>query len=83
MALEVAGPDTPVSIQVHWFDTDKVENVDWEWNEDQKEVEPVARGVQSSLYAFADGKAEGDGWVGIVKARERAMLIQRILDKAD
>jgi len=74
-ALEFTPEDNPVKIQVHWFDTNSVEEVPWKWSKEQLEVESVARGVQQCLYAFADGKPEGDGWVGIDDAREMAVLI--------
>lgn len=74
-ALEFTPEDNPVTIKVHYFDNDSVEEVPWEWSKEQLEVESVARGVQQCLYAFADGKPEGYGWVGIDDAREMAVLI--------
>jgi len=81
MGLETAPADKPVSIRVHHFDTDKVEDVKWEWTAEQLEVPGPARGVQTCLFAFADGKEDGDGWVGIEKARERAVLIDGMMKR--
>ena len=55
----------PATIHVHWFDNDQVEEVKWEWNEEFAELPGSARNVISTLVAFAEGRAEGDGWVGI------------------
>jgi hypothetical protein len=68
-----------VIIKLHRFDTDKVEELKWEWAADQLEVPDSAKGVQTCLWAFADGKEEGDGWIGIEKARERAVLLDGML----
>jgi hypothetical protein len=65
-----------VTIQLHHFDTDRVEDIEWDWNSLQKEVPIRARTVLSCLYAFADGVQEGDGWVGIEDAASRAEQIE-------
>jgi len=65
-----------VTIQLHRFDTDKVEEIAWDWTGLQKEVPIRARTVLSCLYAFADGVEEGKGWVGIEDAARRADQIE-------
>ena len=70
----------PASIQVHHFADDRVEDVPWSWTEQQKEVGPMARSVMDCLYAFADGKGEGDQWVGLEDAAGRAALIETFLE---
>ena len=74
LSLEAA--DDPATIQLHHFDTDKVEDITWDWDELQKEVPVSARAVLTNLYAFADGVGEGEGWVGIEDAARRAEQIE-------
>ncbi|KAF2806146.1 putative oxidoreductase [Mytilinidion resinicola] len=76
ISLQAAAYDEPVTIQLHHFDTEKVENIEWDWNSLQKEVPIRARTVLSCLYAFADGVREGYGWVGIEDAARRAEQIE-------
>ncbi|CAG5155919.1 uncharacterized protein ALTATR162_LOCUS3901 [Alternaria atra] len=71
--------DGPVVIQIHHFDTDEVEDVDWDWSDMQKEVPIVGRDVMGCLFAFADGNEEGDGWVGLEDAASYARTIQTFL----
>ncbi|KAH6140635.1 hypothetical protein HBI64_026100 [Parastagonospora nodorum] len=75
-----AGDD--VSIQIHRFDTDNVENVRWTWKEPQQALPLMARSVSECLYAFAEGREDGDGWAGIDSAAVRARSIERFLDSA-
>lgn len=76
------GHDDGVSIQVHHFDTNEVEDVKWAWNERQQELPLLARGVSEALYAFAEGREEGDGWAGVESAAKRARLIDGFLNTA-
>lgn len=76
LALEAGADDKPVTIQVHYFDTDKVEEILWDWNDLQREVPVSARNVMTNLYAFADGAEEGEGWVGLEDAARRAEQIE-------
>lgn len=71
---------SPATIYVHWFDSDEVEEVKWEWNEEFLELSGSARNVISTLLAFAEGKAAGDGWVSIEDAAGRARLIEGFLE---
>lgn len=71
-----------VSIQIHHFDTDEVENIRWTWEERQQDLPLMARSVSECLYAFAEGREEGDGWAGIESAAVRARLIEHFLDTA-
>jgi hypothetical protein len=71
--------DGPVVIQIHHFDTDEVEDVDWDWSDMQKEVPIVGRDVMGCLFAFADGNEEGDGWVGLEDAASYARTIETFL----
>jgi len=79
IALQAAAYELPVTIHVHHFDTDEVEEINWTWSESQQELPVLARSVSECLYAFADGRAEGDGWVGIESAAARARLIEMFL----
>jgi hypothetical protein len=48
-----------VSLEVHDFGTDKVEEVEWEWAPWQEELPINARSVGAVYEAFADGKKGG------------------------
>lgn len=69
-----------VTIQVHHYDDDKVEDVEWGWTTEQSALPLMARPVSSTLYAFADGRDAGDGWVSVEDAAKRALLIERLLN---
>ncbi|KAF1979435.1 NAD(P)-binding protein, partial [Bimuria novae-zelandiae CBS 107.79] len=75
-ALELGEPAT---IHVHWFDGDNVEEIKWNWNAELSQLPASARQVFSTLIAFADGNAPGDGWVSIEDAANRAKLIESFL----
>ena len=79
LALHASGGTDAVTIEVHLFDTDEVENVSWAWNERQQELPLLARGVSECLYAFAEGRAEGDGWASVESAATRARLIEQFM----
>ncbi|KAF2652016.1 putative oxidoreductase [Lophiostoma macrostomum CBS 122681] len=88
LALMSAKPDEPVTITIHNFDTDKTEDVPWEYTSEQKEVNDRAKGVLTCLYAFADGldaatrNEEGErGWVSLEDAADRARLIESFLKR--
>ncbi|KAH6870415.1 putative oxidoreductase [Alternaria rosae] len=81
MVFQMSEGDGPVVIQVHHFDTHEVENLDWDWSEMQKEVPIVGRDVMTSLFAFAEGKEEGDGWVGLEDAASYARMIDGFLEE--
>ncbi|KAH7412361.1 putative oxidoreductase [Phaeosphaeria sp. MPI-PUGE-AT-0046c] len=81
-ALHASGGTEAVTIEVHHFDTDEVKNISWAWSERQKELPLLARGVSECLYAFAEGRAEGDGWASIESAAARARLIERFVSAA-
>ncbi|KAK3306140.1 putative oxidoreductase [Chaetomium strumarium] len=76
-----------VTIQLHRFDSDTVEEVPWGWDERQRQVPLRARSVQTVLYAYADAKRKGfgkdegrDGWVELEDAAVRAAQIAGWLD---
>ncbi|KAL1792529.1 hypothetical protein ACET3X_009036 [Alternaria dauci] len=73
--------DGPVVIQLHHFDTDQVEKLDWDWSDMQKEIPIVGRDVMGCLFAFADGNEEGDGWVGLEDAAKYARMIETFLEE--
>jgi hypothetical protein len=43
-------------IEVHDFETDKVERIEWNWSEWQKDLPVAARGIGSVFEEFAKGK---------------------------
>lgn len=73
----------PITIRIHRFATDEVEDVEWAWSKEQEEVGVPARNVMTVLYAFADGKPEGDGWVSIEDAAKRARWIESLFQEWD
>lgn len=78
--LRFSDADGPVTIQVHDFESGEVKEVPWDWTEEQKNVPVIARGVMKSVLDFADGKKEGDGWVGLKDAAEFARVIESFMD---
>jgi len=78
--LEQGPKDEPITIQVHRYEDDSVEDVQWQWSGEQAGLPLPARSVSATLFAFADGKPEGTGWVGVGDAARRATLIAKFLD---
>ena len=81
MVFQMSEGDGPVVTQVHYFDTHEVENVDWDWSDMQKEVPVIGRDVMTSLFAFAEGKPEGQRWVGLEDAATYARMIDGFLEE--
>ncbi|KAF1958127.1 NAD(P)-binding protein [Byssothecium circinans] len=79
--METAENQEPVTIHAHWFESDSVEEVKWKWSEEQEKLPLAARSVMRTLFSFADGNAEGDGWVSLEDAAKRAELIEGFLKK--
>ena len=76
------GNEGSVSIQIHHYDSDQVEDVEWGWtnSEEEEGLSETAKVVQRSLFAFADGKEAGDGWLGLEEAAQRAEQIEGFLE---
>ncbi|KAF2625602.1 putative oxidoreductase [Macroventuria anomochaeta] len=72
--------DKPITIQVHRFEDDSVEKVEWSWSSEQAALPVPARAVSATLHAFADGRDAGDGWVSLEDAAKRAALIEKLLN---
>jgi len=81
--FEPRADDPPLTIQVHWFDTNEVEEVPWQWNSQQAELPVPARNVFSTLLAFANGNEPGNGWVSIEDAAGRARTIEGFFKQWD
>lgn len=75
-ALAFATHDSPATIQLHRFDTDEISEVEWGWSEAPEALPVMARCVGECLCAFAEGREEGDGWVGIESAARRAGMMR-------
>ncbi|KAJ5101160.1 hypothetical protein N7456_007212 [Penicillium angulare] len=78
ISLQADAYADPVTIAVHQFDTDEVENISWDWAERQKEVPVRARSVQHSLISLANG--DETGYVSLENAARRAEQIEGWLD---
>ncbi|KAK4095989.1 NAD(P)-binding protein [Parathielavia hyrcaniae] len=78
------GDDTvPRIIEVHDFATDKVDKVEWDWEDWQKDLPFQARGVGALYEAFADAKAAGTGrpYVTFDLAAKRHEQLEELLSE--
>jgi hypothetical protein len=73
ISLQADAYAEPVTIAVHQFDTDKVDQVLWTWSERQMEVPIPARSVHHSLLSFAN--RDESGYVSLEDAARRAEQI--------
>lgn len=78
IALGANAYESPVTISVHHFDTDKVEQIEWSWSEAQLGVPIPSRSMQVCLVSLAEGKKEG--YVALEDAAKRARQISRWLE---
>ncbi|KZM19234.1 oxidoreductase [Ascochyta rabiei] len=78
--FEASEHDKPITIHVHHFDDDSLEKVEWSWSSEQLKLPLLARSTSATLYAFADGRPAGDGWVNLEDAARRAVLIEKLLN---
>lgn len=72
--------DAAVKIQVHDFASGEVRDVGCEWSKEQIEVPILARDVMGCLFAFVEGREEGDGWVGLEDAARFTEVIGRFVE---
>ncbi|KAH6639539.1 putative oxidoreductase [Boeremia exigua] len=77
--LEPGPKDEPITIHVHRYDDDSVEVVEWNWSPEQAVLPLSARSVSATLFAFADGRPAGEGWVSVDDAARRAVVIEKFL----
>ncbi|EMD86489.1 hypothetical protein COCHEDRAFT_1198386 [Bipolaris maydis C5] len=78
--FQFSDSDAPVTIQVHDFASGEVRDVVCEWGEEQTEVPVLARDVMGCLFAFVEGREEGDGWVGVEDAARFADVVARFVE---
>ncbi|EED24617.1 oxidoreductase, putative [Talaromyces stipitatus ATCC 10500] len=78
IALQANAYESDVTISVHLFETDKVEQIAWAWSEAQLDVPMRARSVQTCLVNIAQGYKEG--YVSLEDAANRARQISKWLD---
>jgi len=80
-ALHASGYAKPLVFQIHWYEDDRVEDVEFEWSKEQEAVPSVGRSVLSALFGFADALAgrEKGGWVRLEDAAKRAAQIEGFL----
>lgn len=74
ISLQADAYAEPVTIAVHQFDTDKVEQVSWAWSDKQVELPIPARSVYHSLISFAN--RDESGYVSLEDAARRAEQIE-------
>ncbi|KAF5694531.1 GAL80-like transcription co-repressor [Fusarium denticulatum] len=75
--------EKPVVIEVHDFERDVVEEVEWKWEEWQQDLPLLARGVAAVYEAFADGDKDGDGLVSFDEALKRHEQLEGLLGQWD
>ncbi|EUC40371.1 hypothetical protein COCMIDRAFT_108999 [Bipolaris oryzae ATCC 44560] len=78
--LQFSDNDAPVKIQVHEFASGEVRDVACDWTREQMEVPVLARDVMGCLFAFAEGREEGDGWVGVEDAARFAEVVGKFVE---
>ena len=78
IALNAGAYESPVTISVHHFDTDTVEQIEWSWSEAQLDVPVLSRSVQTCLVSVAEGNKQG--YVALEDAANRARQVSRWLD---
>jgi len=76
------GSGAPVKIQVHYHESDKVEEVPWT-SGGEEGLSETAKSVQKVLFQFADGEEEGVGWLGLEEAAKRAEQLWGFLEEWD
>ncbi|KAF4340836.1 transcription co-repressor GAL80 [Fusarium beomiforme] len=76
-----SGYEKPVVIEVHDFEKDVVEKVEWKWEEWQEDIDLLARGVSSVYEAFANG--DGEGLVSFEEALKRHEQLEELLRQWD
>ncbi|KAF5724545.1 transcription co-repressor GAL80 [Fusarium mundagurra] len=75
--------EKPVVIEVHDFERDVVEEVEWKWEEWQQDIPLLARGVAAVYEAFAEGEEDGDGLVSFEEALKRHEQLEGLLGQWD
>ncbi|KAG7420336.1 Galactose/lactose metabolism regulatory protein GAL80 [Fusarium oxysporum f. sp. rapae] len=73
--------EKPVVIEVHDFERDVVEQVEWKWEEWQQDIPLLARGVAAVYEAFEEG--EEDGLVSFEEALKRHEQLEGLLGQWD
>ncbi|KAF4430548.1 hypothetical protein F53441_13952 [Fusarium austroafricanum] len=80
-SLHASGYGKPVVLEVHDFETDKVEEVQWKWEEWQEEIPIIGRSVAMVYERFADGGEEG--LVSFGEALKRHEQLEGLLKEWD
>jgi predicted dehydrogenase len=82
-ALNASGYSKPVVIEVHDFETDTVEEVEWKWHEWQEEndIPIIGRSIAAIYEQFANGGEEG--LVSFSEALKRHEQLEGMLKQWD
>ncbi|KAM0238477.1 hypothetical protein ACHAPO_003443 [Fusarium lateritium] len=82
-ALNAAGYSKPVTIEIHDFETDTVEEVKWKWQEWQEEndIPVIGRSIAAIYEQFANGR--GEGLVSFGEALKRHEQLEGMLKQWD
>lgn len=71
----------PVTLEVQDFETDKVEEIKWEWSDWQAELPMHARSIGLLYDKYADGESESDGLPSFQTALHRHKQIEELLSQ--
>ncbi|KAH7179849.1 uncharacterized protein B0J16DRAFT_347829 [Fusarium flagelliforme] len=82
-ALNASGYDEPVIIEVHDFETDKVEEVEWKWHgwQEENDVPIIGRSIAAVYDRFVSGETEG--LVTFAEALKRHEQLEGMLKEWD
>ncbi|KAF4973156.1 hypothetical protein FSARC_500 [Fusarium sarcochroum] len=80
-SLHASGISSPVTLEVHDFETDKVEEIEWKWEDWQEEIPIISRSVAAVYDQFAEGGKEG--LVSFDDALLRHEQLQGLLEEWD
>ncbi|KAK4153823.1 hypothetical protein C8A00DRAFT_14993 [Chaetomidium leptoderma] len=79
--IQVGDPETPRVIEVHDFETNEVETVEWDWEAWQQDLPFPARSIGALYEAFADARGEevGERYRTMADAAKRHEQLEEIL----
>lgn len=78
--LEQRPHDKPITLLLHHYDDNSTKEISWSWSSEEEALPLLARSVSTTLFAFADGRPAGDGWVSVEDAARRAVLIEKLMN---
>ncbi|KAJ3490343.1 hypothetical protein NLG97_g5794 [Lecanicillium saksenae] len=77
--FHAAAEKETVTLEVHDFETDQVEKIDWDWSGWASELPLVARSIGTLYDKYADGENEKDGLPSFHTALHRHQQLEELL----